>query len=69
MSTATELASSREGWVAPEVKLNEAVWNAWVAKGRAQEKRSRAVFMKALKWFFIVGLIAAAALWFYFGDL
>jgi hypothetical protein len=44
--------------------LDEAVWQAWVAKGRAQERRSDAAGSKAVKWASIAGLLVAAGLWF-----
>jgi len=39
------------------------VWQAWVAKGRAQERRSSAARIKAVKWASIAGLLGAAGLW------
>lgn len=42
--------------------LNEAVWRAWVAKGRAQERRSSAAAGKAVKWVSIAALLVAAGL-------
>lgn len=59
MPTVDESEKSQCAW-AP---LDEAVWQAWVAKGRAQDLRSSAVRIKALKWASIVGLLAAAGLW------
>jgi uncharacterized protein DUF6804 len=48
-----------------EPPLDEAVWQAWVRKGRAQEERSYAARMKAVKWISLAGLLlaAAAGLW------
>ena len=43
--------------------LDEAVWQAWVAKGRVQERRSRAARIKAVKWASTAGLLGAAGLW------
>ena len=43
--------------------LDEAMWQAWIAKGRMQDRRSSAVRMKAVKWISIAGLLAAAGLW------
>jgi len=45
------------------VPLDEAVWQAWVAKGRAQERRSDAAHSKAVKWASIAALLVAAGLW------
>jgi len=39
------------------------VWHAWLTKGRAQDRRSGAGRLKAVKWVTIAGLLAAAALW------
>lgn len=51
-------------WVAPEAApLNEQVWQAWVAKGRAADERGREVRLKAAKIAVIVGLLSAAVLW------
>jgi hypothetical protein len=43
--------------------LDEAVWQAWKAKGRARERQGRATRIKALKWGSIVALLAVAGLW------
>lgn len=43
--------------------LDEAVWQAWRAEGRAREKKGRETRMKALQWSSIVALLAVAALW------
>jgi len=43
--------------------LDEAVWKAWVAKGRAQERRSGAAHSKAVEWASIAGLLVAAGVW------
>jgi hypothetical protein len=44
---------------------DEAVWQRWVLKGRAQEERGRAAWMKAAKWLSLAGLLlgAAAGFW------
>jgi hypothetical protein len=39
------------------------VWQTWVAKGRAQERRSNDELVKAVKWVSIAALVATAALW------
>lgn len=39
------------------------MWQAWVAKGRAQDRRSSAARIKAVKWASIAGLLAAAGIW------
>ena len=43
--------------------LDEAVWQAWLAKGRAQDRRRHAAFMKGVKWVSIAALLAAAGHW------
>lgn len=40
--------------------LDETVWQAWVAKGRAQDRRGSASRIKAVKWASIAGLLGAA---------
>ena len=51
-------------WEAPAVKpLDEAVWQAWKAKGRAHDRQGRETRIKALQWGSIVALLALAALW------
>lgn len=51
-------------WAPPAAKpLDEGVWQAWVAKGRAQDRRSGAALAKAVTWVSIAGLLAAAGLW------
>jgi hypothetical protein len=45
--------------------LDEAVWQAWVLKGRVREERSSDARTKAVKWISLAGLLlaAAAGLW------
>ena len=43
--------------------LDDAVWRAWVAKGRARERRNAARRFMIVKLFSIVALLATAALW------
>jgi hypothetical protein len=61
MSTLVELQEVRESPVAQP--LNEAVWKAWVRKGRANDRQSSAAHVKAVAWVSIAALIAAALLW------
>ena len=66
MSTLDRLQTSPSGLERPFTKpLDEEVWQAWVAKGRARERRSSAALAKAAKWVSIAGLLAAAGLWFH----
>lgn len=43
--------------------LDEARWQAWMAKGRAHDVRVRGRAISAVKWVLIAALIAFAALW------
>jgi hypothetical protein len=64
MSTSVELKESETVWVAPESRpLDEAVWQAWAEKGRAQDRRGSAARVKLVKIVSIATLLAAAALW------
>ena len=64
MSTSVESQRPQEAWTPPASEpLNEAVWEVWVAKGRAQDRRSRATYIKAVKWALITVLLTAAGLW------
>jgi len=51
-------------WAPPAAKpLDETVWEAWSARGRAQDRRSSAARISAVKWASIAVLIGAAGLW------
>ena len=51
-------------WEPPAVKpLDEAVWQAWKAKGRARDMQGRETRIKALKWGSVVAVLAVAGLW------
>jgi hypothetical protein len=51
-------------WEPPLSKpLDDAAWQAWVAKGGAQDRRDSAARIRAVKWVCIAGLLAAAGLW------
>lgn len=64
LSISVESQKPREAWTAPASEpLNEAVWQAWIEKGRAQDRRSSATRIKAVKWASIAGLLAASGLW------
>ena len=63
MSSAAGL-QERVAWQPPAVKpLNEAVWCAWILKGRAQDRRNRESRAKAVRWISAAALFAAAVLW------
>lgn len=64
MSDTVGLRKSTNTWESPPVKpLDEAVWQAWKAKGRAQDRKGREARIKALKWGSIIALLAVAGLW------
>jgi hypothetical protein len=64
MSKAVAVKQSTAAWESPPVKpLDEAVWQTWVAKGRARDRQGRETRIKALKWASIVALLAVAGLW------
>jgi hypothetical protein len=64
MSEEAVAKESTTAWESPPAKpLDEAVWQAWKAKGRAQDKRGREARIKALKWLSMVVLLSLAALW------
>lgn len=64
MSTPVGLQEPRGAWEPPLTKpLDEAVWEAWVAKGRAHDRRSSAARVKAVTWISIAALLVAAGLW------
>lgn len=64
MSRAVAVKKSTTAWESPPVKpLDEAVWQAWKARGRDRDRQSRETSKKALKWASIVALLAVAGLW------
>ena len=64
MSDAVGLKGPTNTLTTPASKpLDEAVWQAWKAKGRAQDKRGRETRIKALKWGSIVAFLAVAGIW------
>ena len=61
MSTTVELPEPQDALAQPAVQpLNEAVWQAWVAKGHAEDRHARATFVKGVKCVTIAGLLTAA---------
>ena len=64
MSDAVGVKRPTTTWEAPTVKpLDEAVWQAWKAKGRARDRQALETRIKALKWCSIVAVLAGAGLW------
>ena len=63
MPVSQQSEQSQSAWVIPAVRpLDERVWQAWTAKGRAHDRRISDRLLKAMKWASIAGLFAAA-LW------
>lgn len=63
MSTLIEWVEPRRAEAIPASKpLDEALWQKWLAKGRAQDQCRRAALAKVIKWAGIAGLLAAAGL-------
>ena len=52
----------------PAKPLDEAVWQAWLEKGRERDRRNSAARMVAVKWVSLAGLVMVAALWSYLGP-
>jgi hypothetical protein len=51
-------------WAPPAARpLDEAVWQAWAARGRARDRRSSAARISAVKCASIAVLLGAAGLW------
>lgn len=64
MPTLTEQRESQNGWHQPPAKpLDEAVWQAWLVKGRRKDARSTHTRLEVVKMVSIVALMAAVALW------
>ena len=49
-------------------RLDEAVWQAWLEKGRARDRRNSAARMVAVKWASLAGLVVVAGLWSHLGP-
>jgi len=64
MSISVELRAPENVWTPPAAKpLDEELWQAWLAKGRAQDRRRTARFIKGVRWVSISGLLAAVGYW------
>ena len=62
MSTSAALPKTTDLRDLPPARpLDEAVWQAWVLKGRGQQERSRLAWRKAIKCMSLAGLLFAAA--------
>ena len=64
MSSLVEMRTLRSGLERPLMKpLDEAVWQTWVAKGYAREKRRSAARVRFASWISIAGLLIVAGMW------
>jgi hypothetical protein len=64
MSKAVAVKNPTAAWESPPAKpLDEAVWQAWKAKGRARDTQGRKTRIRALKWGSIAALLTVAGLW------
>ena len=64
MGSLFELKTKQAVWTAPAVKpLDEGLWQAWLEKGRARDRRRSAAFIKGVKWVSLAALLAAAGQW------
>ena len=64
MSTSFEVQPPKPVWELPPVlPLNQVMWDAWEAKGIAEERRSNAALFKASLWASVAALLAAAVIW------
>jgi hypothetical protein len=53
---------------APSKPLDEALWQSWVKKGRARERRNSAARFKAVNWVSLAALAVVAGLWSHLGP-
>jgi|SRR5579884_445168 len=59
----TKAKTPSTGWEVPLTKpLDQVAWQAWVEKGRAQDRRSSAARLQVITWAAIGVLLAAAGL-------
>jgi len=64
MPTAIALHDRRKAWAPPgATPLNDAVWQAWLRKGRVPDRRITAARSKLVRWIPIAALLVAAGLW------
>jgi hypothetical protein len=65
MPAVIETRGSQTAAQAPSPKLNEAVWQAWIAKGRRLDTRRARTRLETVKLLSALGLLAGAGLWSY----
>ena len=64
MAGLVTLRDPRGVWQPPVAELlDEVRWAAWIAKGRAQDRRGSALRLKAAKLVALAALLVVAALW------
>ena len=63
LASVVTIQTPKTSVVPAEKQLDEAAWQAWLAKGRARNLRSHAALMKVVKWVSIGALLAAAGTW------
>lgn len=64
MSTSVALQKPRKAGESPPFKpIDEGIWQAWVEKGRARDRRRSATLLMAVKGLSFAGLLVIAALW------
>jgi len=69
MSLSSELLELPESQASPiEKPLDQAAWDVWVSKNRAEERRNNAVFFKGVKCLAIAGLMVVAGFWSHLGP-
>jgi len=64
MPVSVDLEKARETWAPPLSKpLDEVRWQAWLKKGRVQDRRDAAARLTAVKWISLGALAALALFW------
>jgi hypothetical protein len=64
MPTAVELPVVPQVADTPVAKpLNEAIWQSWLARGRARDLRRHTARIRAVKWVGIAGFLATSVIW------
>lgn len=58
MSPSIELSGREQAWALPPAKaLDLASWQVWLVRGRARDKRHKALIVSVFKWAWVVGLL------------
>jgi hypothetical protein len=69
MFTPMEEKVSPGSWQPPAETLDEARWQAWVAKGHAKDLQRSAMALQGAKWVTVAGLLAAVGIWSHLASL